>query len=248
MVSGIGQAAAFFARTGRHLPGTLVRPTNWLGHFYSALIGVLPLALAAGIAMGLVAWIHLHGLLTPYQSEAALPRVLLLTVVWEFGPIAVAFVAAGRLGAGLAAELAALKETEQLDAAQVLGVRIVPRLVAPRVLACMLALPVLTIFVDYVALLSGYGAEAVGGTMTWTEYSRASLEYLRLADVILATLKTCIFGFLIGCCGCYAGLRSSGGAAAVGRASTQGVVRSTMLVLAADILLVKLIQLVVPPM
>lgn len=195
--------------------------------------------------MGIIAWLQLRGLLAPYGSVEALPRVLLLTVVWEFGPIAVAFVAAGRLGAGLAAELAALKESEQIDAAQVLGIRIIPRLVAPRVLGCIFALPILTVFVDYLALASSFTAEAMAGTMTWMEFARASLMYLNLLDATLAVAKTCIFGYLIACAGCYAGLRASGGAIAVGQAATQGVVRATLLILVADVILVKVIQLMV---
>ncbi len=245
MLAPLGHAIVFFARTAWHLPAALLQPRLWLPHWSHSLLGVLPLAAAAGIAMGIIAWLQLRNLLVPYGSVEALPRVLLLTVVWEFGPIAVAFVAAGRLGAGLAAELAALKESEQIDAAQVLGMRIIPRLVAPRVLGCILALPILTVFVDYLALASSYSAEALAGTMTWLEFARASLRHLNLLDTILSIIKTCVFGYLIACAGCYAGLRASGGAVAVGKAATQGVVRATLLVLLADVVLVKLIQLVV---
>src|SRR3954451_2915806 len=121
MFTPLGHATSFFLRTAWHLVPTLVRPARWLVYFSTSVLGVLPLGAAAGVAMGVIAWLQLHGLLVPFGSVEALPRVLLLTVVWEFGPIAVAFVAAGRLGAGLAAELAALKESEQIDAAQVLG-------------------------------------------------------------------------------------------------------------------------------
>jgi phospholipid/cholesterol/gamma-HCH transport system permease protein len=248
MLSAFGQATFFFLRTAWYLPPTLLHPGRWVGSFAASLLGVLPLAAAAGAAMGVIAWLQLHGLLVPFGSVEALPRVLLLTVVWEFGPIAVAFVAAGRLGAGLAAELAALKESEQIDAAQVLGIRIIPRLVAPRVLGCVLALPLLTVFVDYLALGASYAAESVAGTMTRVEFVRSSMTYLRLPDVILATLKTSAFGYLIGCAGCYSGLRASGGATAVGKAATQGVVRSTLLILVADVLLVRLLHLILPPL
>lgn len=245
MLTTFGHAIAFFSRTAWYLPGALFRPRQWVPRWAGALLGVLPLAIAAGLAMGIVAWLQLRNLLVPYGSVEALPRVLLLTVVWEFGPMAVAFVAAGRLGAGLAAELAALKESEQLDAAQVMGMRIIPRLIAPRVLGCVLALPILTVFVDYLALIAAYSAEALAGTMTWMEFARASLIYLKFLDAVLSIFKTCVFGYLIACAGCYAGLRASGGAAAVGKAATQGVVKSTLLVLFADVVLVKLIQLMV---
>jgi phospholipid/cholesterol/gamma-HCH transport system permease protein len=246
MSSAIGQTTAFFFHVAWFLIPAMARPWQWLPFFYTALVGVLPLASAAGVAMGIIAWLQLRGLLIPLQSAEVLPRVLMLSAVWEFGPIAVAFVASGRLGSGLAAELAALKESEQLDAAQLLGVRIIPRLIAPRVLGCVLALPILTVFINHVVLFSSFAAEMLGGTMTWLEFSRSSLTYLRILDVVLATLKTAVFGYLIGCAGCYAGLQASGGATAVGRAATQGVVRSTLLVLVADVFLVRLIQLFVP--
>jgi phospholipid/cholesterol/gamma-HCH transport system permease protein len=245
VLTNFGHAIVFFVRAAWALPGALLRPKHWIPHWANALLGVLPLAAAAGLAMGIIAWLQLRNLLAPYGSVEALPRVLLLTVVWEFGPIAVAFVAAGRLGAGLAAELAALKQSEQIDAAQVMGMRIIPRLIAPRVLGCILALPILTVFVDYLALAASFTAEALFGTMTWMEFARASLIYLKLLDTVLATFKTCIFGYLIACAGCYAGLHASGGAVAVGKAATQGVVRATLLVLVADVFLVKVIQLMV---
>lgn len=245
MFTNLGHALVFYARTAVAMPAVLLQPRRWLPHWAQALLGVLPLAIAAGLAMGVVAWLQLRGLLVPYGSVEALPRVLLLTVVWEFGPIAVAFVAAGRLGAGLAAELAALKETEQLDAAQVLGIRIIPRLIAPRVLGCVLALPLLTVLVDYLALVSSYTAEAIAGTMSWLEFSNASLRNLYVLDAVLAVAKTTVFGYLIACAGCWAGLRSSGGAIAVGQAATRGVVHATLLILFADVFLVKLIQVIV---
>jgi phospholipid/cholesterol/gamma-HCH transport system permease protein len=81
--------------------------------------------------------------------------------------------------------------------------------------------------------------------MTWMEFASASLRHLNILDSVLAVVKTMVFGFLIACAGCWAGLRSSGGAIAVGQAATRGVVHATLLILLADVFLVKLIQLVV---
>jgi phospholipid/cholesterol/gamma-HCH transport system permease protein len=243
----VGQAAALAGRTIAHLPGTLVRPGLWGAHLYRALVGALPVALVAGTALGLVAWLQLRNLLAQFQSVELLPSALALAVVWEFGPVAAGLIAAGRLGAGLGAELGAMRISEQLDAAATLGVPIVPRVIAPRVLACVLALPLVTIFVDYVAVLASYAAEAAGGTMTWTEYRRACLEFLKLRDVIPATLKTLVFGFLVGFYGCLCGLNAEGGTEGVGTAATRAVVSATLAVLLADVVLVRLIQLLTPP-
>src|SRR5204862_1865447 len=130
------------------------------------------------------------------------PQGLALAVVLEFGPISAGLIVAGRSGASLGAELGSMKLTEQVDALEVLGLSPLRELVAPRLLACMLALPVLTLFITYLALAAGYLAEAMGGTMTLTAYVKKCLQDLKLRDVIPATLKTVVFGYLVGVVGC----------------------------------------------
>ena len=136
-----------------------------------------------------------------------------------------------------------MRLTEQIDALEVLGLSPLRELVAPRLLACMLSLPLLTLFIMYLALGSGYLAEALGGSLSWTQYRTECLRVLALRDVLPATLKTVAFGFLIGVVGCYHGMNARGGTEGVGRAATGGVVGSIFLVLVADVVLVKLIQL-----
>src|SRR5438874_2107398 len=116
-------------------------------------------------------------------------------------------------------------------------------IVAPRVLACILALPLLTIFMDYLAILGSFGAETLTSGATWLQYRTACLDQLRFHDVILATLKTTVFGYLIGVSGCYFGMTAGGGTEGVGRAATRGVVVATLSVVISNVLLVKLIQL-----
>jgi phospholipid/cholesterol/gamma-HCH transport system permease protein len=118
------------------------------------------------------------------------------------------------------------------------------QLIAPRVLACILALPLLTIFMIYIEIAGSYAAEAVGGSMGWAQYEASLLKNLHLHEVIPATLKTLVFGYLIGVTGCYCGVTAEGGTEGVGRAATRGVVLSILLVLASNVLLVGLIQLV----
>ena len=116
-------------------------------------------------------------------------------------------------------------------------------LVAPRVLACILALPLLTAFIIYFALGGSYAAEALGGNLSWVEYRTESLRGLRLEDVLPATLKTTVFGYLIGTTGCYFGMYASGGTEGVGQAATRSVVVSIFLVLASNVILVRVIQM-----
>src|SRR5260221_8458095 len=115
----------------------------------------------------------------------------------------------------------------------------------PRALGCMMGLPLLTVFIAYLGIFSGFLAEALGGgSLSWTQYQAAALLDLKLGKVIPATLKTVVFGYLIGVAGCYFGMHAEGGTEGVGRAATRGVVVSIFLVLIANVLLVKLIQVV----
>lgn len=190
---------------------------------------------------------HLRGALQTVGGASAvayLPQALSLAVVLEFAPIAAGLIVAGRSGASLGAELGSMRLTEQIDALEMLGLSPLRVLVAPRVLACMLAMPLLTLFIDYLALGAGWAGEALGGSLSWVQYQTACLKVLTLHDVVPATLKTMVFGLLIGVSGCWFGMTAAGGTEGVGRAATRGVVASIFLVLVADVVLVKFIQLI----
>jgi phospholipid/cholesterol/gamma-HCH transport system permease protein len=245
-LAGLGRAAHFALRAILALPAALRYRGESLAQLYQVLLGGLPLAGAAGVAIGAVIWMHLRGALQTVGGPSAvqyLPQALSLAVVLEFAPIAAGLIVAGRSGASLGAELGSMRLTEQIDALEVLGLSPLRVLVAPRLLACMIALPLLTLFVSYLALGAGWLAEAVGGSLSWTQYTTACLRVLTLRDVIPATLKTVIFGLLIGVTGCYCGIHAHGGTEGVGRAATRAVVVSIFLVLVSDVLLVKIIQL-----
>jgi phospholipid/cholesterol/gamma-HCH transport system permease protein len=241
----VGRLAHFSGRTLWVLPGTLLRPRAVLVQLGQVLLGALPLGLAAGLAIGAVVWIHLRDALVQVGGPGAvryLPQALSLAVVLEFGPLSAGFIVAGRSGASLSAELGSMRLTEQLDALEMLGRSPLRELVAPRVWACMLALPLLNVFIVYLALGSGCLAESLGGRLTLTEYLNETLRPLTLADALPATLKTVVFGFLIGVAGCYYGMSAHGGTEGVGRAATAGVVTSILLVLISNVVLVRAIQ------
>lgn len=240
---GLGQFAHFAGRTLWALPRTLTRPRELAGQFYAILFGALPLGAVAGLALGAVIWLHLHSVLQRFGATQFLPQALALAVVLEFAPTGAGLIVAGRSGASLGAELGSMRLTEQIDALEVMGQAPIRLLVAPRVLACMLALPLLTIFMIYCALAGSFAAELAGGSLSWVQYQNECLRGLRLADVIPATLKTMVFGYLIGTAGCYFGMQAKGGTEGVGRAATRGVVAATLLVLAANVVMVRIIQM-----
>lgn len=241
-----GQAVYFAWRATLALPGAFLRPSALGVQLYHVLLGGLPLAGTAGIVIGVVFWIHLREALRrggPPDAVTVLPQALALAVVLEFGPITAGLITAGRSGASLGAELGSMRLTEQVDALEVLGQNPVRELVAPRVLACMLALPVLTVFINYLAIAAGFVAEMLGGSMGTQQYLNATLRLLMLSQVLPAVAKTVLFGYLVGLIGCWHGLSAEGGTEGVGQATTRAVVASIFAVLVANVFLVKAIQL-----
>ena len=242
----LGRATHFAWRSLLALPFVLRRLSYLHVQLHEILLGALPLGVAAGTAIGTVVWLHLRGTLQTVGGPGAvqyLPQALTLAVVLEFAPLAAGLIVAGRSGASLGAELGSMRLTEQIDALEVLGLSPLRELVAPRVFACMMTLPLLTLFIAYLALGAGYFAEALGGSLSWTQYRTECLRVLTLHDAVPAVLKTIAFGYLIGISGCWFGINARGGTEGVGQAATRGVVVSLFLVLVSDVLLVKLIQL-----
>jgi len=243
MVGRLEQLGHFALRALVAVPLALLRPRELLAQLFEVLLGALPLALIGGLALGAVIWLHLHRVLDRFGAAQYLPQALALAIVLEFAPTGAGLIVAGRSGASLGAELGSMRLTEQIDALEVLGLSPFRVLVGPRVLACMVALPLLTVFLVYCSLAGSFMAELLGGNLSWLEYKNQCLRSLHLADAVPATLKTVAFGYLIGVTGCFFGMRVQGGTEDVGRAATRAVVVSTFLVLASNVFLVRLVQL-----
>ena len=241
----VGLWSEFFARSARAALLSVGSPGYWIRPFYGMVIGGLPLAAVTGVALGAVIWMHTRGVLARTGGGAVeyLPTFLAAAVLLELAPVGAGLIAAARTGASLGAELAAMRVGEQVDALELLGVSPTRRLVGPRVLACILAVPVLHVLIAALALGSGFAAELAVGQTTWLKYDRAILQELRFMEVLASGLKTPVFGALIGATGCYVGLRAAGGSEGVGHAATDSVVACCLLVLAADVLMVGAIQM-----
>jgi phospholipid/cholesterol/gamma-HCH transport system permease protein len=239
----LGYFLDFAARVLAALPAVpFRRPAELLRQFERVVWGSFPLAGVAGLSVGLVTWLQTRRLLVEYGVESTLPSVLAAAVLVETGPMLASLLVAARMGAGLAAELGSKVLTEEIDAAEVLGAPAIPAFVAPRTLACILAVPLLTIILDASALLGGLLAELAGGSLTAPVFWARSLDYLRLVDVLPSTFKTAIFGFLVGLIGCWTGLTSDRSTEAIGISATRGVVRAMIAIFGANVVLVPLLQ------
>ena len=227
------------------LPTAFKAPQELLRQTHKTLMGALPLAIIAGLAIGIVVWIHLRDALVSVAGPSAmayLPQALALAVVVEFAPLCSALILAGRSGASLAAEIGSMKQTEQIDALTLLGIRPMQALIAPRILACVISLPILTVFTAYLAIYSGFLTESLTGSMSFSQYQSEVLRVLTLRESLPALGKTVFFGLAIGISGCYYGMETEGGTEGVGKAATQGVVSSIISVLILNVFLVKTIQ------
>jgi phospholipid/cholesterol/gamma-HCH transport system permease protein len=240
----VGRASAFASRALPAALRALARPREWVKPLYNVVIGGLPLAVVTGLALGVVIWLHTRDVLARTGTGAVeyLPTFLAAAVLLELAPVGAGLIVAARTGASLGAELAAMRVSEQIDALELLGVSPVRRLVGPRVLACILAVPILHVLIATTAIGSGFLAESATGSTTYLKYNTAALRELVLQDVIPAALKTLAFGFVVGAVGCYIGMNPRDGAEGVGRAATDSVVACSLLVLVADVLLVLVIK------
>ena len=201
----------------------------------------LPLVALAGAAIGVVLSLHTRDSLTQFGAESMLPVLIILSLLKESGPIITALVVSGRVGAGIGAELGSMKVTEQIDAIEASAVNPYKFLVATRVLACMLMLPLLTIAADFCGIIAGWLANTIVEPITLKLFITQGLKDAHFSDLFPSTLKTVVFGFIIGMVGCFQGMRAKGGTGGVGRASTTAVVLSSLFVILADVVLVRLI-------
>jgi phospholipid/cholesterol/gamma-HCH transport system permease protein len=239
-----GRFVDFAARTLVVLPrACFLRLGEILWQFELVAVKSLPIIVGAGASVGLVTWFQTHRLLAAHGAESALPSFLAVAVVVEIGPVLAGVLLASRMGAGLAAELGTMSLNEEVDARIVLGTDPLLGLVAPRTIACALAVPLLTVLIDASALGGSLAAEAVAGRLSPWLFWHDSLAFLRFSDVVPATLKTVVFGLLVGLVGCWTGLNADRSAEAVGQAATRGVVHATLAVFAANVVLVPCLQL-----
>jgi len=239
-----GGFIAFAARSCGSAPAALVRRTGEvIRQFEQVAVRSSPIVLGAGLSVGLVAWFQTHRLLAAHGAESTLPSFLAVAVLVEIGPILAGVLVAARMGAGLAAELGSMVLNEEIDARIVLGADPVPTLVAPRAIACALAVPLLTVIIDASALIGSLAAELTAGKSTSSLFWAKALVFLRLSDVVPATLKTAVFGLLVALIACWTGLNADRSTEAVGRAAIRGVVHAILGVFAANVVLVPCIQL-----
>jgi phospholipid/cholesterol/gamma-HCH transport system permease protein len=237
----VGAIAAFGARAVVEAVRPPYEASEVLRHIYQFGYRSAPLILTAGFAIGVVLSMHTRASLARFGAEAMIPAGLAIALIRETGPLITGLLVSGRVGAGIGAEIGAMKVTEQIDALEASAVDAFKYLAVTRIIALMIVMPLLTIMMDFAGILGGYVAEAAVSGMSWHLYFDRAFTYIAYSDIIPATLKTIVFGYLIAVVASYLGFTTSRGTEGVGEASTRSVVMASMLIILSDVVLVKII-------
>jgi len=204
----------------------------------------LPLVALAGAAIGVVLSMEARYSLSRFGAKSMFPVTLVYSVIQVMGPIITGLIVSGRVGAGIGAELASMKVTEQIDAIEASAINPFRFLAATRILACILMLPLLTIAADASGLLTGWFAQTLVEPLSFHQFIETGFHGATFNAFLPPTFKTAVYGLIIGLIACFQGMRTRGGAEGVGRAATNSVVLSSLFVILADVVLVKFILVV----
>lgn len=203
-------------------------------------VGSLPIILLSGFFIGAVMVLQTGSQFVRFGQTSLTGNVVSIALVRELGPAITGLLTAGRCSSGMASELGSMLVTEQVDAMRAMGTDPSRKLVTPRVLAGVLMMPLLTAMMVFVGLLGGCVASVFTLRLTAIEFWRRAIDALEFPDLMQGFSKAVVFGFILATVGCYKGLRVRGGTQGVGRATTQSVVISSVLIIVADLFLTKL--------
>ena len=237
MLAEIGRFSAFIGRTVAAavsppiFAGQLLRQVMQIGYFSLPVVGVTAVFIGAALALN----IYVGG--ARFNAEQFVPNIVVLGITRELGPVLAGLMLAGRVSAGIAAEIGTMRVTEQIDAMTTLSTDPMRFLVAPRVLAAVVTLPILVLVADIIGVMGGYLVATSSLDFNGAIYLRNTFDFLEAADVNLGLIKAAFFGFIIAAIGAYQGYNSSGGALGVGHAATNAVVGATVLILASNYLI-----------
>jgi phospholipid/cholesterol/gamma-HCH transport system permease protein len=169
-----------------------------------------------------------------YGAESFVPQIVVLGITRELGPVIAGLMVAGRVAAAIAAEIGTMRVTEQIDALTTLSTNPVKYLVAPRLIAAVVTMPVLVAIADSIGVFGGYvvGTRSLG--FNGSVYLKNTADFVTHDDVVSGLVKAAVFGFIVALMGCYHGFNSKGGAQGVGQATTNAVVSASILILAAN--------------
>ena len=233
-VAALGRVTLFALSGLRHAVtppiygGEIVRAGLQIGWLSLPVVGLTALFTGAALALQ----IYSGG--SRFNAEAAVPSIVAIGMVRELGPVLGGLMVAGRAASAIAAEIATMKVTEQIDALVTLSTDPMKYLVAPRLVMATLSLPVLVAVGDAIGVLGGYLVGTAQLGFAPNAYLRTTVDFLEPWDIGSGLVKGAAFGFIVALMGCYHGMQAGRGARGVGRATTNAVVSASVLILAAN--------------
>ena len=241
LIASVGARTLFAAQASWRIVAPPFYPRVFFGQIAEFFYFSLPVVGLTALFTGMVLALQSYTGFERFSAEAAVPQVVALSIARELGPVLAGLMVSGRMGAARAAELGAMRVTEQIDALSTLRVDPMRYLVAPRILAATISLPLLVLAADIIGILGGYlvavGQLGFDGPLFISNVMR----FLTGGDLSSGLIKAAVFGYLIAVMGCYHGFTASAGAQGVGRATTSAVVSSAIAILASNFLLTALL-------
>jgi phospholipid/cholesterol/gamma-HCH transport system permease protein len=222
----------------------LLRPPFYGRLFWRAFVEIawfsLPVVALTAVFTGMVLALQSYTGFARFNAQSAIASVVVISLVRELGPVLAALMVAGRIGASFAAEIGTMRVTDQIDALTTLSTNPMKYLVAPRLLAAVIAMPLLVLVADVLGVMGGWliGTYKLG--FVSAAYLKSTFDYLVTEDVVSGLVKAAVFGFVIALMGTWCGYNSKGGAQGVGGATTKAVVASSILILALDYILTEI--------
>ena len=236
-LASIGRVTRFAARALAHAvlppyyPTRLLEQLLVIGYFSLPVVGLTAVFIGSALAQQ----IFIGG--SRFNAASTVPAVVVIGIVRELGPVLGGLMVAGRVSSAMAAELGTMRVTEQIDALATLRTDPYRYLIAPRIVAAVLVMPVLVLVANAVGVLGGFLLATNKLKFNAGNYLATTMHYLKLDDVASSMVKAAVFGFIIALMGCYHGFHSSGGAAGVGKATTNAVVSAFILILLSNLII-----------
>ncbi len=203
--------------------------------------GSLVIILLTGTFTGMVLALNSANTLQKFGVQSVTGQLVATSLIRELGPVLTCLMLAGRVGSGIAAELGSMLVSEQIDAMRALGTDPVKKLVTPRIVALVISAPALTVICDFVGVIGGLLIALTMLHQPASTFMSSVMEAINYDEILGGLIKPTVFGFIIALIGCYKGLSTTGGTVGVGRSTTESVVNASILVIAADFLLSKII-------
>lgn len=236
-LAAIGRLAMFAWRVVTHAllppyyPARLGEQILVIGYFSLPVVGMTALFTGSALAQQ----IFIGG--SRFNAAATVPAVTVIGIVRELGPVLGGLMVAGRVSSAMAAELGTMRVTEQIDALTTLRTDPFRYLIAPRVVAAVLVMPLLVLVSNVIGVLGGFMLATQRLKFNAAQYIATTVSFLKAEDVVSSLVKAAVFGFIIALMGCYHGFHSSGGAAGVGKATTNAVVSAFILIMLSNLLI-----------